>query len=633
MHSHPPQPTAEPHESPIRIVVVGHVDHGKSTLVGRLLHDLGQLPPRRRLQIEESSKRRGMRTEWAFALDALQAERDQLITIDVAQVHLRTPRRTVCLCDAPGHKEFLKNMVTGAAAADAALLIVDAELGLEEQTRRHAHLLRLLGVRQVGVVANKMDRVSFSQVRFDELERTWSQLADTMALTTVGFVPACAIDGDNLIAPSPHLSWYSGATVTQLLDAFETLPPASDQPLRYPLQGVYKFDGRRLLAGRVVTGRIAVGDRVLFSPCNKIGTVATIERFPDAPAHSAGPGESIAITLEEQIFVERGDVASHLETAPYETNVLDAQFFWFGAQPLEIGSRVRLRVNTREVEAWLERIHHTVDPTTLEPQAAGKRVEPHEVTRVTVRTRGPVAVDNYEENPGSGRFVIVDKGRVSGGGLVDVRAYAAQRPLAGDIKSAEISWFESTVTRKQRNERNRHRGAVVWLTGLSGSGKSTLAQALQQRLFLASCQTYVLDGDNIRHGLNRNLGFSPDDRAENIRRIGEVAKLFADAGTLVVTAFISPYRADRERVRSLLGADEFFEVYVRCPLEVCEARDPKQLYKKARAGQITGFTGIDAPYEAPQTPELIIDTHEQSVDICVEAIIERLSGARVFDVR
>ncbi|MGE3965541.1 MAG: adenylyl-sulfate kinase [Planctomycetota bacterium] len=620
-------------ESLLRVVVVGHVDHGKSTLIGRLLRDLDQLSEKRRRQIEESSQRRGMRTEWAFALDALQAERDQLITIDVAQVQLRTERRTYCLCDAPGHKEFLKNMVTGAAAADAALLVIDAELGVEEQTRRHAHLLQLLGVRQVGVIANKMDRVNFEESRFVALGDDWQRYARQLGLAAIGLVPASALEGDNLVRSSPRMPWHHGPTVVQLLDLFEATAPPEDRPLRLPLQGIYKFDSRRLLVGRIESGVLTVGDRVLFSPCNKIATVASLEHFPERAADRAVAGESIAFTLEEPTFVERGEVVSHVERSPFETNVFDAQLFWFGAEPLAVGARVRLRVNTKEVEAWIERIHHRIDPETLAPRATTSTIAPHDVARVTLRTRGPIAVDNHDENPQTGRVVLVANGRIGGGGLVDVRAYSAQRPRAAEIKSAEIRWSESTVTREQRFARNRHRGAVIWLTGLSGSGKSTIAQALQERLFRSGCQTYVLDGDNVRHGLNRNLGFSPDDRAENIRRIGEVAKLFADAGTLVITAFISPYRADRELARSLLGANEFFEVYVRCPIEVCEERDPKQLYRKARAGEIRSFTGIDAPYETPETPDLIVDTHEHSVDRCVDAVLERLSGARVFDVR
>lgn len=612
----------------LRIVIVGHVDHGKSTLVGRLLYDTGHLSQAKVDRIEESSKKRGMQTEWAFAMDALQAERDQAITIDAAQVWFNSDQRPYCIIDAPGHKEFLKNMVTGAASADAALLLIDANEGVQEQSRRHGYLLHLLGIQQIAVVVNKMDLVDYSQETFEAVEKEYREYLEKLGVTPRFFVPVCAREGHNIASRAKEMPWYDGPTVVEALDRFDSGTPDASLPLRLPLQGVYKFDERRLLAGRIESGSVKVGDRVLFSPCNKISTVETVERFPKNTTDNASAGESIAVTLNEQIFVQRGEVMSHIDDPPFETNVFDARVFWLGKGPLEIGRRVKLKMLTQEATCWIEKINALVDSQSLETKTdAVDAIQRNDVAEVTIRTKGPVSVDSSTDNPITGRFVLIDDHEVSGGGLADVSRFTQRRERSSEIKSGDITWSESKVERGQRETRNGHRGGVVWLTGLSGSGKSTLASELDRRLFLRGVHSYILDGDNVRHGLNRNLGFSPDDRAENIRRIGEVAKLFSDAGTLVITAFISPYRGDREQVRSLLGEGDFVEVFVSCPLEVCEQRDPKHLYQKARKGEIKGFTGIDAPYEAPENPELVVSTDLQDVDGCVEGMIDYLDKA------
>ena len=386
---------------------------------------------------------------------------------------------------------------------------------------------------------------------------------------------------------------------------------------------MYRFDGRRIIAGRIETGTLQVGDQLVFSPANKSSIVATIERWK-APANGpALAGDSIGITLSEQIFVERGYVASHENETPIETNRFHADLFWIVREPLRVGRFYDLRLATQEVKCQIVSIERVMDSSTLETKTHGReQLERNEVGRLIIQTRGPLVMDNHDRIPNLGRFVIVDDRKICGGGTIFGGVYTDRQVT----KSQNIFWTEGKITARARALRSDHRGAVVWFTGLSGAGKSTLAQALERDLFHRGMHTYVLDGDNIRHGLNSNLGFSPEDRVENIRRVSEVAKLMADAGAVVITAFISPYRMDRRRAReiALEGNAEFIEVFVDAPLEVCEARDPKNLYKKARAGEIREFTGIDAPYEAPEDPEIVVRTDQQTVDESVATILEQL---------
>ncbi len=618
----------------VKIVIVGHVDHGKSTLIGRMLYDTGNLSQAKVDHVVASSKKRGMRTEWAFALDALQAERDQAITIDTAQVWFNTSKRPYCIIDAPGHREFLKNMVTGAANAEGALLLIDAEEGVQEQSRRHGYLLHLLGIKQVAVVVNKMDLVDYDKGAFDKVQTEYTEYLAKLGIEPKVFVPICAIEGEGIATKSDKMSWYDGPTVVDVLDSFESQATLENQPLRMPLQGVYKFDKRRLIAGRIEAGHVKVGDQVLFSPCNKISTVKSIENFPTNDAQSAQAGESVCVTLSEQVFVKRGDVMSHVRDTPFDTNVFDARIFWLGKNALEVGKLYSFKIMSQEVKARVEKIHGLIDAETLEKLPGGASViKRNEVAEVTVRTQVPVAIDTHSKIAPCGRFVVVDGYHVAGGGLADVDRQIAERGDESKIKSDEIYWSESQISRGQREKLNGHRGAVVWLTGLSGSGKSTIAQGLDSELFARGHRSYILDGDNVRHGLNRDLGFSPEDRAENVRRVGEVGRLFADAGTITVTAFISPYRTEREMARSLCAAGEFFEVYVNCPLDVCEQRDPKGLYQKARDGIIKDFTGISAPYEHPENPDLVINSAEFNVQECVEQILDHLEKKNILHAK
>lgn len=608
----------------LRIVIVGHVDHGKSTLVGRLIYETGSLPEGKYEAIRAMSERRGMPFEWAFLMDAIQAERDQGITIDTTQIWFKTQKRPYVIIDAPGHKEFLKNMVTGAASSEAALLLIDAAEGVQEQSRRHGYLLSLLGVKQVAVLVNKMDLVGYSAGRFGQVAEDYRAYLNGLGVKPACIIPISAREGDNIVEHAGKMPWYQGPTVLQALDGFEYKELPTERPLRMPVQDVYKFDQRRIIAGRVESGRVRVGDEVIFSPSNKTAKIKSIEAWhvPEVP-EEASAGQSIGVTLTEQIFVERGEVMSHLENAPLESNVFKAKLFWLGHNPVRIGSSYTLKLGTVEAPVTVEAIDHVIDTSDLSTKPADK-IERNGAGEVVLRTRRMLALDEHEENPITGRFVLVENYLPVGGGIISMEGYPDQRNLI-TVRSTNITAVGHAVTREARAMRNGHKGAVLWFTGLSGAGKSTLALALERELFAKGYQVYVLDGDNIRTGLNANLGFSPEDRAENIRRVGEVASLFADAGFIVISSFISPYRSDRERARAA-AKDSFHEIYVRASLEACESRDPKGLYKRARKGEIPEFTGITSPYEPPEHPDLVVPTDEMPVEDCLAMLLRFVEG-------
>ena len=603
----------------LKVAIVGHVDHGKSTLVGRLLHDTGSLPEGKVEAIREVCRRRGVEFEWAFLMDALQAERDQGITIDTSQIWIKSQSRDYVIIDAPGHKEFLKNMITGAAASDAALLVIDGAEGVKEQSRRHGYLLHLLGVRQIAVAVNKMDLVGFSQARFEEIEKEYRAYLIGVGVTPTHIVPISGRGGDNVVTQSVNMPWYKGPTVMGALERFKVVTQPEGLPLRMPVQDVYKFDHRRIIAGRIDSGVLKVGDRVLFSPSNKSARVASIEAWsvPGTPTEVRA-GISTGFTLDEQIFVERGEIVSHEAQPPIESDVFRARLFWLGKTSLTVGARYRLKLATAEAQVRVQAIEHVVDTGDLST-AASDKVERNAVAEVILQADRVLALDEFTSAPLSGRFVLVDGYDIAGGGIISMAGYADQRQ-ALTVKSRNITWTEQAVSVEARARRNGHRGGVIWFTGLSGSGKSTLSSAVERRLFSLGYQVFVLDGDNMRHGLNSDLGFSPDERAENIRRVGEVAALMSRAGMVVLTAFISPYRSDRARARKAVG-DSFHEVYVKADLATCERRDPKGLYRKARAGEIQEFTGISAPYEPPETAELVVDTAAMDVEQSVDAIV------------
>jgi bifunctional enzyme CysN/CysC len=608
----------------VKIVFVGHVDHGKSTLIGRILVETNSLPEGKIEALRATCKTEGRQFEYAFVLDALSEEQEQNITIDTTQVQFRSARRNYVIIDAPGHQEFLKNMITGAASADAAVIVIAADEGVREQSRRHGQLLSLLGIRQVVVAVNKMDLVDYAEAPFREIERGYSAFLHTLGLSSRAFIPISSSTGANVTRESSaSIPWFKGTTLLGAIDELSETESAADLPLRFPIQDVYRMENRRIFAGRIESGTLRVGDQLLFSPHNKTARVATIERWRAAPAESASAGESIGITLHDHIFIERGHIASHEIDAPIESNRVHAKVFWIGTEPLRVGARYRLKLVTQDVECHVVAVGNVIDAATLD-SASAERAELRikEVAEVTLQTRAPLVLDNHDRVPSMGRFVLADGSNIAGGGIVSGAVYTSRK----EIKSENIFWSESEITAERRATRNQHRGAVVWLTGLSGAGKSTIARALEKELFRLSMHTYVLDGDNLRHGLNANLGFAPEDRTENIRRVAEVAKLMADAGTVVITSFISPYRADRARARAiaLQAGAEFVEVFVDAPLAVCEQRDPKGLYQKARAGKLKGFTGIDAPYEPPEDPEIAVRTDKQTAEECVHEILTEL---------
>jgi bifunctional enzyme CysN/CysC len=603
----------------LKLVIVGHVDHGKSTLVGRLLNDTHSLPPGKADSIRAMCERRGMPFEWSFLMDSLQAERDQGITIDTTQIWLRTSGRETVIIDAPGHKEFLKNMITGAAQADAALLVIDAKEGVREQSRRHGYLLHLLGVRQILVVVNKMDVVDYSRERFFQIGEEIGDYFASLRMPTPEIVPIAARDGDNIVERSGWMSWYSGPTVIEMLSSFHAAAAPTEQPLRLPIQDIYKFDEKRILVGRIESGSLRVGDQLIFSPQNRVARVASIEAWNAAePERTASAGQSIALTLDDQLFVERGALASHLDSPPIETDVFRARIFWLGHKPLQVGQIMKMKMLTAVNSLVVQSIECVIDTDDL---SSSKRhvVERNSIAEVTLRTESVVALDDYSRGSRAGRFVLVDEYDIVAGGIVFMDGYADQRSFF-TTRAANIQRVEHRVSQSDREQRNGHKAGVLWLTGLSGAGKSTLAIELERQLFARGYQVYTLDGDNLRFGLNVDLGFTPEHRAENIRRVGEVAALFAESGIIVLSAFISPYRADRDRARKA-ARGEFHEIYVRAELVTCEQRDPKGLYRKARAGEILGFTGVDAPYEVPEKPDLVVDTDSRSVEDCVRSML------------
>lgn len=607
----------------MKIVFVGHVDHGKSTLIGRILEETNSLPDGKIEALRASCASQGRRFEYAFVLDALAEEQQQNITIDTTQIHFRTQQRRYTIIDAPGHQEFLKNMITGAASADAAIIVIAADEGAREQSRRHGQLVSLLGISQVIVAVNKMDLVDYAETAFRQIERDYGKFLASLGLDPRAFIPISAATGANIATRSASLPWFEDQPLLDAIDQLKPTPSLAEQPLRFPIQDVYRIDNRRVLAGRIESGTMRTGDRLVFSPHRKTAQIATIERWPGPAVGSATAGESIGITLREHIFVERGHIGSHEGDGPAESNRLHARVFWIGSSPLRIGASYGLKLVTQNVECQVVALSNVIDAATLGTTPAERsELRVNEVGDVTLNTRAPLVIDNHERVPALGRLVFTEDGLIVGGGIISGAVYTVQ----GTAKSDNIFWSESEITAGLRARRNQHRGAVIWLTGLSGAGKSTIARALEKELFRSSMHTYVLDGDNLRHGLNANLGFAPEDRAENIRRVSEVAKLMADAGTVVITSFISPYRADRARARAiaLQAGAEFVEIFVDAPLVICEQRDPKGLYQKARAGKLKGFTGIDAPYEAPVDPEIVVRTHEQSPDECVAQILTEL---------
>jgi bifunctional enzyme CysN/CysC len=598
------------------IVIVGQVDHGKSTLIGRLLHDTGSLPDGKVAAIEEASRRRGMPFEWSFVMDAFKAERDQGITIDTTQIRFRSDRRRYIIIDAPGHAEFLRNMLTGAAAAEAAILVVDVVEGMSEQTRRHAFLLKLLGLREVVVVVNKMDRCGYDRTAFNGLAAIVSAYLAELGLAPAAIIPISARDGDGIARRSAPLGWYAGPTMIEALDALEGFPSAADRPLRFPVQDIYKFDDRRIIVGRIDAGRLRVGDRLCFSPGERTARIASIEGWNAPPTVTAAAGQSIGLTLDEEIFVERGQVASAEGAAPPIARRLKLRIFHFGSQPLAVEDEVKVQIGLAERVATVEAIERVVDVNDLtgRPAAAVRR---NEVADLVVLCRTPLAVDEGADAGHLGRGVLRRGHDIVASVLVEA-ALDARQPAASRRPMTPV---RSSVSAGERAAAWGHPGAVLWLTGFSGAGKSTLAQALEKELFHAGWRTMLLDADTLRHTLNADLGFSEAERAENVRRIGAVAQLVAESGVVAIVACIAPRRIYRDRLRSELGA-RYHEIHVKAALAVCERRDVDGLHAKAKRGAIAAFTGLSDPYEAPAAPDLEVSTDVLTPRECVDQLLD-----------
>jgi bifunctional enzyme CysN/CysC len=619
MSDHPMDKQADIEHSPLKLVVVGHVDDGKSTLIGRLLYETGSFPEGKFEEIKEVSLKRNMPIEWSFVLDAFQVERDQAITIDTTQILLNTSKRNIVIIDAPGHIEFLKSMISGTADADAAFLLIDGSQGIQQQTRRHAYLLNFLGIQQIVVIINKMDLMDFSESVFHELSVEIHQYFRELGTTPKFIIPVSAKQGDMLIAHSKKMSWYEGPTILEAFDALAYPELVEEQPLRFPIQDVYKFDERRILVGRLESGSLKVGDELLISSSHQTARVQSIENWNGPEKQQAKAGESIGITLNKKLFVERGDILSHLEKSPILTNLFYAKLFWVGDQSLEEGKSYKLKLYTRETRCIVQAIQYRANTDTLEKSKANK-LQKNECGEVMLQVRDLLSLDEYHHLQKTGRFVLIEDCEIVAGGMIGMKELPNQRDNLQNILN--LTTVQHHITTKRREEHNGHRGGVLWFTGLPGSGKSTLAMKLEQLLFSKGYQVYVLDGDNMRSRINSSLGFSPPDRAENIRRTGEVSALFADAGFICITALISPYQTERDKIRQMLPQGSFHEVYIKADLESCILRDPKGLYKKAKRGEILDFTGISAPYEAPIEADLTIDTVNLSIEECLRKIEE-----------
>lgn len=616
----------------MKIVIVGHVDHGKSTLVGRLFHDTDSLPDGKFEQIQALCKKRGMQFEWSFLMDALQSERDQEITIDTSQIWFKTDKRNYVIIDAPGHKEFLKNMISGAAMSEAALLIIDANEGVQEQSKRHGYLLHLLGVRQITVAVNKMDLVDYSEKKFHKIEKEYRAYLNSIGVEPTDIVPISARDGDNMVIRSSNMDWYKGPTIVEALDNFKRKPELYDLPLRFPIQDVYRFDEhKRIFAGRIETGRLKVGDKLLFSPSNKSSKIASIEFWgANEPRLESSAGECIGVTLEEQIFVERGEIASLVENAPILTNLFRAKIFWLGRDDLEVGKRYTMKINTSEYKVEVREIEKVISTDDLS-HCEILNVAKNDVAEVVLNVRGLAALDEFEQNQKMGRFMLMNGYDVAGGGIISMEGFSNQR-VAKKVTSTNLYEVEDAITSNARALNNGHLGGMLWFSGLSGAGKTTLALELERRLFAKGYQVYVLDGDNIRNGLCADLDFSPEGRSENLRRVAEVAALFAKAGVIVITAFISPYSEDRRRARNALP-ENFHSIFIDADLKICEKRDPKGLYKKARAGEILNFTGVSDKFEEPDNADLVVDNGKQTIEQSVDQLEEYVEHHFVMPLR
>ncbi|HEY2771395.1 MAG TPA: sulfate adenylyltransferase subunit CysN [Solirubrobacteraceae bacterium] len=602
----------------LRFVMCGSVDDGKSTLIGRLLYESQALFVDQVAALEADSKTAGTQGEeldLALLLDGLAAEREQGITIDVAYRHFSTDRRHFIVADAPGHEQYTRNMVTGASTADSAVILVDARKGVLTQTRRHSQLVALLGVRDVAVAVNKMDLVDYSEDRYQEIEEEYRQFAREIGLDRVTCIPVSALRGDNVLVPADAMPWYHGPTLMGYLETVEVDEHLQSHPFRMPVQWVNRPNlDFRGYAGTIASGVVRPGDEVVIAPS---GRETRIERIvtQDGDLDEAVAGQSVTLTLADDVDVTRGDVIAHSDEPPGTADQFEATIVWMGDKPMLRGRSYLMRIGGKTLTATIAPLKHKLRIESLEHVAATK-LELNEIGVVDLECSQPIAFDPYRENRETGGFILIDRitNNTVGAGLIH---YALRR-------SQNVRWQALNVDKRERATTLHQQPTVLWFTGLSGAGKSTIANLVEGELHRRGHHTYMLDGDNVRHGLNADLGFTEADRVENIRRVAEVSKLMVDAGLIVLVSFISPFRAERQMARSLLEAREFMEIHIDTPLSVAEDRDPKGLYRKARRGELVNFTGIDSPYEPPDRPEMRLDTTQLSPRDAARAVIDML---------
>ena len=607
------------HKTMLRFITCGSVDDGKSTLIGRLLYDSKMIFEDQLASLESESKKvgtQGQEIDFALLVDGLAAEREQGITIDVAYRFFATEKRKFIVADCPGHEQYTRNMVTGASTADLAVILIDARKGVLVQTRRHSFLCHLLGIRNIVLAVNKMDLVGYDQAVFDTIVTEYSAFAKEIGIAAFTAMPISGFKGDNIIAPSGNTPWYTGPPLLAHLETVE-LDTERDaaRPFRMPVQWVNRPNlDFRGFSGLIATGSIRPGDAVRVLPSGKTSTVKSIVTF-DGNLDQASAGQSVTICLDDEIDCSRGNVLAPADHPPQSADQFEATIVWMDDDPLHVGRAYWLKLATQTVSASLQEPKYEINVNTMDHMAA-KTLALNAIGVTEITTDKPLVFEPYAENRTLGGFILIDKvtNRTVGAGMLHFALRRAQN----------VHWQATSVGRAEHATLKNQTPRVLWFTGLSGSGKSTIANEVEKTLNLMNRHTFLLDGDNIRHGLNKDLGFTEADRIENIRRIGEVARLMADAGLIVLTAFISPFRAERQIVREMLPEGEFIEVFVDTPLAVAEARDVKGLYKKARAGELKNFTGIDSPYEAPEHPDIVVNTVEMTPEQAAAYIIRQI---------
>jgi bifunctional enzyme CysN/CysC len=608
----------------LRFLACGAVDDGKSTLIGRLMAETGSVPDDLMANLVQLSKKFGTTGEeldYALLLDGLEAEREQGITIDVAYRYFGTPKRAFIVADTPGHEQYTRNMVTGASNAEFALLLVDAKAGLTRQTLRHSRILSLLGIRRVLLVVNKMDLVDCREAPFDAIRDEYQVFAEPLGFEHVAAIPIIARDGDNIVRRSEQMPWYKGPTVLQHLETVPISTHQHEQPARFHVQSVVRTQsGGRGYAGYMSSGAFARGDSIVVGRSHRSSTIKEIYIYPDT-VESVETGEAATIELADQVDVSRGDILVPADAAPDVADQFSAHVVWLNENPMVPGRTYSLRIGTHNVAATVTALKHGTDIETGE-HAAVTKLAINDIGYCNIATTEPIAFDPYAKNRETGAFILIDRqtGATAGAGMADFALYRASNLVR---QSYEIN---KTFRAKMKGQRP----ATVWFTGLPSAGKSTILNLVEQKLSLRGIHTYALDGDNMRLGLNRDLGFTEADRVENVRRAGEVARLMVDAGLVVLCAFVSPFRNERQSVRERLGAGEFIEVFVDTPLEICEARDPKGLYAKARAGKAFHVTGIDSPYEPPLEPEIRLRTDAGTPEEMAEQVIAQMAKLGVI---